>query len=260
MIVVTLAGCWALVVAACTKRLLERLDRRPPTRPRRRADDRRPFGLESLGAWCRRSRAMAWADALDPSDDRPIGAVVVLGAGLALIEPALAAAVLIVGFVGVIRRARRRGRTTTADPLEVATVLDLLAIASDAGLSIDECIRALGGNVDPPFDTSAERAVEMIEAGGTTSEALATLFSPGGEHGERVVRSLASARRDGASLAGTLQSASGDLFSRGRREAEHRARKLPVRLLFPLVICVLPAFALLTVVPLLAGSVGSLPF
>ncbi len=34
-----------------------------------------------------------------------------------------------------------------------------------------------------------------------------------------------------------------------RRRAEARARTVPVRLCFPLVLCVLPAFALLTVVP-----------
>ena len=37
-----------------------------------------------------------------------------------------------------------------------------------------------------------------------------------------------------------------------------RARKLPVRLSFPLVCCILPAFGLLTVAPLIAGALGSL--
>ena len=36
------------------------------------------------------------------------------------------------------------------------------------------------------------------------------------------------------------------------------ARRVPVQLLFPLVACVLPAFALLTVVPLLAGTLRTL--
>ena len=44
-----------------------------------------------------------------------------------------------------------------------------------------------------------------------------------------------------------------------RRAAELEARRVPVRLLAPLVTCVLPAFALLTVVPLLAASLEALP-
>ena len=43
-----------------------------------------------------------------------------------------------------------------------------------------------------------------------------------------------------------------------RRRAEARARRVPVLLLFPLVLCVLPAFGLLTVVPLLVGSLPDL--
>jgi tight adherence protein C len=43
-----------------------------------------------------------------------------------------------------------------------------------------------------------------------------------------------------------------------RRAAEAHARRIPVRLLFPLVFLVLPAFVLLTVVPGLAASLGRL--
>ena len=44
-----------------------------------------------------------------------------------------------------------------------------------------------------------------------------------------------------------------------RRRAEEAARRLPVRLLAPLLTCVLPAFVLLTVVPLLVAALRSLP-
>jgi len=43
-----------------------------------------------------------------------------------------------------------------------------------------------------------------------------------------------------------------------RRAAETQARRIPVRLLFPLVFLVLPAFVLLTVVPGLAAGLGRL--
>ncbi|MDP9387533.1 MAG: hypothetical protein M3Q48_06280, partial [Actinomycetota bacterium] len=42
------------------------------------------------------------------------------------------------------------------------------------------------------------------------------------------------------------------------RQAEEAARRVPVLLLFPLVLCVLPAFALLTVAPLIAGALREL--
>jgi hypothetical protein len=43
-----------------------------------------------------------------------------------------------------------------------------------------------------------------------------------------------------------------------RRAAEARARRLPVALLLPLICCVLPSFALLTIVPVLVTGVTRL--
>jgi tight adherence protein C len=60
-------------------------------------------------------------------------------------------------------------------------------------------------------------------------------------------------------LAPGLERLSLELRLDRRRRAEIEARRVPVRLLAPLVVCVLPAFALLTVVPLLVASLRALP-
>jgi pilus assembly protein TadC len=49
-----------------------------------------------------------------------------------------------------------------------------------------------------------------------------------------------------------------DLRTRARRRAEVRARKVPIRMLFPLVTCILPAFILLSVVPMVGGALREL--
>ena len=69
---------------------------------------------------------------------------------------------------------------------------------------------------------------------------------------------LTSAERDGIAVGPTLDQLSFEARRRRRLAAETAARKLPVRLSFPLVACVLPAFALLTLAPLLAGALSSL--
>ena len=73
-----------------------------------------------------------------------------------------------------------------------------------------------------------------------------------------LVTVLVAAERDGAALVPALERAS-DEARRGRRvEAEEAARRVPVLMLFPLVLCVLPAFAVLTVVPVLVGTLSDL--
>jgi len=65
---------------------------------------------------------------------------------------------------------------------------------------------------------------------------------------------LALSARSGAPTADLLERLADEARADLRRRAEAHARRVPVRLLFPLVFLVLPAFGLLTVVPaLLAG-------
>ena len=73
-----------------------------------------------------------------------------------------------------------------------------------------------------------------------------------------VVYALTAAEIDGVPLQPALQRASDEAHRRRRVRAEEAARRMPVLMLFPLVFCILPAFCLLTVVPLLAGSVADL--
>ena len=43
-----------------------------------------------------------------------------------------------------------------------------------------------------------------------------------------------------------------------RRHAETEARKLPIRLSLPLVMCILPSFVILIIVPTIAGTLSQL--
>ena len=69
---------------------------------------------------------------------------------------------------------------------------------------------------------------------------------------------LAHADRYGVPLGPTLDRLGADARDAFRRDAQERARRLPVALLVPLVFCILPAFLLLTIVPLLAASLDGL--
>ena len=69
---------------------------------------------------------------------------------------------------------------------------------------------------------------------------------------------LAACERYGSPVGPALARLSTEVRAARRRQAEAAARRVPVKLLFPLVGCILPAFALLTVAPLVASAAGSL--
>jgi tight adherence protein C len=151
-------------------------------------------------------------------------------------------------------RARRRARhDDTVLARELPVTLDLLGVAVEAGctpyLAVDLAVRWA-----PPVMSA--RLTEVREAcalGATFSDALDDL----GTRAPRL-RPLASALlasdRLGAPVGPALARLADEQREHLRRRAEAHARRVPVRLLFPLVFVVLPAFGLLTVIPtLLAG-------
>ena len=70
--------------------------------------------------------------------------------------------------------------------------------------------------------------------------------------------SKAPNKRLGTSLGSTLRSVAEDLRGERRARAEELARRAPIKMLFPLVFLILPAFLLLTVGPVLVATLRSL--
>ncbi|HEY0888763.1 MAG TPA: type II secretion system F family protein, partial [Nocardioides sp.] len=66
-------------------------------------------------------------------------------------------------------------------------------------------------------------------------------------------RTLARAHRSGAPVAGSVERLADDLARAARAEVEDRARRVGVRAAVPLGLCLLPAFVLIGIVPLVGG-------
>ena len=74
----------------------------------------------------------------------------------------------------------------------------------------------------------------------------------------RTVAALARTEKLGASLADSTAELAASVRAARRAAVTERARTAPVKMLFPLVFLVLPAFLLLTVVPVLLTTVRSI--
>ena len=163
---------------------------------------------------------------------------------------------VIARVLGAPMRRRRARRADAAVVTELPIAIDLIGVAVGAGCTpfqavelsaawspprvrrvLDTIVRstALGSSFDVALQEAAHRTPTVCRL----TETLRTSAAP------RYPRGLGASGR-------LAQEVRADV----RRRAEARARTVPVRLLFPLVFCVLPAFVLLTVVPVLLDGIA----
>jgi tight adherence protein C len=219
--------------------------------------------LTALGRAVRRlapatARLVPGTGADDLRADRRAGWATLSSAGLLVVAPALAAVpVAWAVAVPVLGARRERSRHDARLHDQVPDVVDLLALTTAAGLPVGAALVAIGDRPGGPLGAALARAAAHVRRGGSIAGALAVLGDVG-PPARPLVDALVQHDRYGTPLLPALERVAIEARARRRRRAEEAARRLPVTLLFPLVLTTFPAFVLLTVVPLLAGSLGSL--
>ncbi len=147
---------------------------------------------------------------------------------------------------------RRAGVGGRADE-GVALTADLLAVAVSAGLTPYLALE-LGARFAPGLiagrlggvvaaAVGGQRLADALDAEAARTPALGPLLAL-----------LAASERSGAPVGAALGRLAASIRAQARRRAMARARTVPVRLLFPLVFLVLPAFLLLTVGPVVLAT------
>jgi Flp pilus assembly protein TadB len=183
--------------------------------------------------------------------------LVVLAASVLGPEPV----VVVMAVVGLARvRAARSAAAARRRAVEraVPDLVDLFVIAAAAGHTVPGCLTMVGPRAPLPVRPVLTRAGTALARGRTLADVLDDLGPQLGVLGPTLTGVLASSAATGAPLGAALADVAALARDRRRREAENEVRRLPVTMLFPLVCCVLPAFVLLAVVPLLAAALASL--
>ncbi len=161
------------------------------------------------------------------------------------------------GPVFVAGRAARR-RRARADA-ELPQLLDLLAAASSAGLSASLALRRAAGALEGPLAEELGGVFRAVDLGGRWRDELRiTADRLALPDLRRTVAALTRTETLGSSLATSMQELAERVRTSRRAAVTERARTAPVKMLFPLVFLVLPAFLLLTVVPVLLSTLQSI--
>ena len=245
----------AVVAGSWTRRPAPRRVRAFVRGQRRCERQESPSTVERLGAivlrLCRRPA--------NPQLAQRVGTAAVLALAAA---PVLATAAPVAGLAGwcwpTVRARREEQRRLAALAADLPDVVDLFVLAVGAGLTVPLAVATVSRRAGGPLGAELRRVCDDVAVGRRLAEALDDVPVRAGESVRPLVAALVASERYGAPLGSGLERLAGEVRRDRRRKAEEAARRIPVKLLFPLVGCTLPAFALLTVAPLIAGAVRSL--
>ena len=154
---------------------------------------------------------------------------------------------------------RREVRRRAAFDAEVPQLLDLLAAGSSAGLSAPLALRRAGEALRGPLGAALVSAFERVDLGSRWRDELAAVAERlDSADLRRTVAVLVRTEVLGSSLVDATRQLADDVRRARRAALTEKARAAPVKMLFPLVFLVLPAFLLLTVVPVLLTTLRSI--
>lgn len=159
---------------------------------------------------------------------------------------------VVVGIAAVmggrrLRALRERQRRRLDVQRGLPDVIDLLRLGADAGMTESLALAAVAEHVTGPLAVAVGSVLDRAARGVRLADALDGLrIDP---VVEPLVDALVDTERYGTPLAEALGRVATDARDQRRRIAEQRARRLPVQLLAPLVVCALPATVALAVVP-----------
>lgn len=131
------------------------------------------------------------------------------------------------------------------DSIDLALVCDLLCVALSAGASLPRACDAVGEVAGPGHGRVLRRASKALHLGASWAEAW-------GEHALGEI--LAPAWSDGADPTPLLQQLARSIRANRSAAAKEAAARLSVQLVIPVGVCLLPAFILVGVVPLLISG------
>jgi tight adherence protein C len=137
--------------------------------------------------------------------------------------------------------------------LSLPDALDLLVVSVEAGLGLDQAIQHVAKELQVSHpELSEEMALVTLEmrAGKRRSEALRNFAERTGEPEiKKLVAILIQNDRFGTSMGESLRNHSDFLRTRRRQEAEERAGKVGVKLVFPIFFFILPSMLIVAAGP-----------
>ncbi|MGK5111228.1 MULTISPECIES: type II secretion system F family protein [unclassified Geodermatophilus] len=134
--------------------------------------------------------------------------------------------------------------------LELADTLDQMTIAVEAGLGFEAAMARAGRNGRGPLAEELVRTLQDIAVGQPRREAYVALAERAAVPDlRRFIRAVVQADVYGVSIADVLRTQAQEMRLKRRQRAEEKAMQIPVKVIFPLILCILPTLFIVLLGP-----------
>ena len=128
--------------------------------------------------------------------------------------------------------------------------LDMLTVCVEAGLGFDAALAQVARNTSGPLAAEFARALQEMQIGKSRSQALRALADRTTVPEARAfVSALVQASDLGIPIARVLREQAKEMRIRRRQRAEGKAQQVPVKITFPLILCIFPALLVIILGP-----------
>ena len=142
--------------------------------------------------------------------------------------------------------------------LELPDTLDQMTIAVEAGLGFESAMARAGANGKGPLAEELVRTLQDIAVGQPRREAyLALAERTGVQDLRRFIRAVVQADQYGVSIADVLRTQAQEMRLKRRQRAEEKAMQIPVKVIFPLILCILPTLFIVLLGPAVMDIVAT---
>lgn len=143
--------------------------------------------------------------------------------------------------------------------LELADLLDQVTISVEAGLSFDAAVARASRNRTTPLGEELRRTHQDMQLGQSRRQAYEALTRrTGAAELEKFVRAVVQADAYGVPIADVLRTQAVEARLKRRQLAEEKAMQIPTKVVFPLVLLILPVMFIVLLGPAVIDVLGSL--
>lgn len=142
--------------------------------------------------------------------------------------------------------------------LELPNTLDQMLISVEAGLGFETAMARAGQNGKGPLAAELIRTLQDMQAGRSRKDAYLAMAERADVPDLRsFVRAVVQADVYGIAIANVLRLQAKQMRVKRRQRAEEKAMKLPVKVLFPLMFCILPVLFIVIIGPAVINVMNS---